>query len=261
MAQLLQLDGNAHAVLEAISEHDRLGRDVFLQTYHFGKPKEYFVQYKGEFYPSKAIMGVAFAMMPSTQRALKPSEFSGGKRAAVRYFERMGFKVFTLVNENYIPLSDLDDATDSIAEDLERDNVFDPQSTEDARRRVLQEIAQRRGQRQFREKLLKAYVGRCAISRFDCVPALEAAHILPYRSDGTNHVTNGILLRSDLHTLFDLRKIAIAVHDGKWTALLTNDLRQTSYRRFNGAELWLPANASLRPNLEAINQHRAETGL
>ena len=39
----------------------------------------------------------------------------------------------------------------------------------------------------------------------DVVQALDAAHISPYLGDQSNHVTNGVLLRADIHTLFDLQ--------------------------------------------------------
>lgn len=81
---------------------------------------------------------------------------------------------------------------------------FDASSIVDARERVLGQIVRRRGQQEFREKLLVAYEGRCAITGCDAIEALEAAHIVPYLGTETNHVQNGLLLRADIHTLFDL---------------------------------------------------------
>lgn len=78
---------------------------------------------------------------------------------------------------------------------------FDPKSVEDGREKIAVSIVKRRGQPEFRRKLLTVYQGRCAISGTDAVEALEAAHIVPYKGAATNHPTNGLLLRADLHTL------------------------------------------------------------
>jgi putative restriction endonuclease len=84
-----------------------------------------------------------------------------------------------------------------------------PASRIEERRRVLQEISLRRGQPQFRERLIRRYGLRCQISGYDFSPAIEAGHILPYAAGYDNGAGNGLLLRSDLHTLFDLGFIGI----------------------------------------------------
>ena len=88
-----------------------------------------------------------------------------------------------------------------------------PESMEDARRRIEATIVLRQGQGAFRDSLLEAYGCRCAISGCDVPEALEAAHIIPYKGEHTNVVVNGLLLRADLHTLFDLGLIAIDTAD------------------------------------------------
>lgn len=59
------------------------------------------------------------------------------------------------------------------------------------------------GQGAFRVLVTDAYQKRCAITGEKTLPVLQAAHIKPYASGGEHLVTNGLLLRSDLHTLFD----------------------------------------------------------
>jgi len=61
----------------------------------------------------------------------------------------------------------------------------------------------RLGQGAFRVLVTEAYARRCAVTGERTLPVLEAAHIRPYSMDGTHIVSNGLLLRSDLHTLFD----------------------------------------------------------
>ncbi len=61
----------------------------------------------------------------------------------------------------------------------------------------------RLGQGAFRVLVTDAYNRRCAITGERTLPVLEAAHIRPYAEDGPHRVSNGLLLRSDLHILFD----------------------------------------------------------
>jgi putative restriction endonuclease len=61
----------------------------------------------------------------------------------------------------------------------------------------------RLGQGAFRVLVMDAYERRCAVTGEKTLPVLEAAHIKPYAEDGPHHVNNGLLLRSDLHKLFD----------------------------------------------------------
>ncbi len=79
----------------------------------------------------------------------------------------------------------------------------------DRRRLMRRQIRERRGQQQFRDSLQSRYGKRCLISGCEVLAVLEAAHIRPYRGDEDNHPANGLLLRSDLHTLFDLDLLGI----------------------------------------------------
>lgn len=64
-------------------------------------------------------------------------------------------------------------------------------------------IRPRLGQGAFRVEVTDAYSRRCAITGERTLPALEAGHIRPYAKNGPHEIRNGILLRSDLHSLFD----------------------------------------------------------
>jgi HNH endonuclease len=79
----------------------------------------------------------------------------------------------------------------------------------DDRELAWQQIKKRRGQPQFREALLSRYARRCLITGCRILDVLEAAHIDPYRGEDTNHAANGLLLRADIHTLFDLDLLGI----------------------------------------------------
>jgi putative restriction endonuclease len=71
------------------------------------------------------------------------------------------------------------------------------------------EIYPRLGQGSFRILVTDAYERRCAITNERTLPALDAAHIKPFADDGDHQVTNGILLRKDIHALFDKGYITI----------------------------------------------------
>ena len=74
----------------------------------------------------------------------------------------------------------------------------------DRRAVVFRGIKVRRGQPAFRRMLRQRYGDFCQVSGCGLMPLIEAAHISPYRGEDDQHVENGLLLRADLHTLFDL---------------------------------------------------------
>ena len=141
---------------------------------------------------------------------------------------------------------------------LESLGVFDPENTDDARQKILASIVTRHGQPRFRKQLFAAYESRCAVTGCDCPETLEAAHIRRYHGDHTNHVTNGLLLRTDLHTLFDLHLISVT---GGKTVVVSRRLAGTVYRTLEGKKLKLPKDPRLRPNSDVLAEHLAEMNL
>jgi predicted restriction endonuclease len=134
--------------------------------------------------------------------------------------------------------------------------AFDPSNPAEGRQRVLQEMWQRQGQGTFRSTLLDAYAGRCAITGFDVGHALDAAHITPYRGPQTNNPQNGLVLRADIHNLFDLYLISVDVET--MTVVISEKLKGTSYESLSGQKLALPKDPALRPHHDALRTHRAE---
>jgi len=143
--------------------------------------------------------------------------------------------------------------------EAETTGAFNPANLEDARKKTLAAIVRRQGQPAFRRALVQAYGGRCAITGCDVLQVLEAAHIVPYRGPETNHVTNGLLLRGDLHTLFDLGLISIQP-DAK-VVVVAPALRAMEYGVFHGQSLRLPSNAAEGPSELALREHYLESGL
>ncbi|MGC9539987.1 hypothetical protein [Streptomyces sp. UG1] len=85
-------DITASAVMQAIEEFDRRGRDAFLEAHGFGRAHRYLLEHNGKFYDSKAIVGVAHGYLPG-QEVLESSQFSGGEGHAVSALRELGFSV------------------------------------------------------------------------------------------------------------------------------------------------------------------------
>ena len=110
------------------------------------------------------------------------------------------------------------------------------------------------GQRAFRRGVLKNYVdesgnSRCAVSGTRVPEAIDAAHIIPFNGFQTNHISNGIPLRRDIHRLFDLFLIRIGPED--LSINLHSDI-QDEYSDMCLEKLVNPINPEMRPNQEAL---------
>jgi hypothetical protein len=106
----------------------------------------------------------------------------------------------------------------------------------DEREIIERQIRARRGQQQFREALRKRHGERCAVTGCEVFDVIEAAHIKPYRGPNDNSPDNGLLLRADIHVLFDLNLIGI--HPSKLIIELAPSLESDpTYAKLNGKKL------------------------
>lgn len=182
----------------------------------------------------KNVQGTVFNVRPEASAALD-SLIDAERRRAGMFADEVPPDYLTAVSE------------------ADREGIFDPNDEEDARRRQLRAIAIRQGQPRFRHKLLRAYEHRCAITNCDATDALEAAHILPYTNERRNHISNGLLLRADVHTLFDLGLVAV---DEDLNILVAPGLRASQYGlELSGRTLRVPTDPSCWPNREALKMH------
>ena len=225
-------------IIKAMRERDRIGKAEFRKLYKFGPAQAYFLLDEGRRYDSKAIVGVAAKFIPGSSGPLTAADIYGGKQMKT-LLEKLGFQVSVERLGTLTLPTDVADAEE-----------FHPNNLSDARDRVRRTIVQRRGQKKFRDALLTEYGNRCAITGCRSVDVLEAAHIMPYLGLKTNHVTNGLLLRADIHTLFDLGLIMISPIDCKIE--IDKSITDKEYRKFHGKSLRSPANAANSPNLEAL---------
>lgn len=114
------------------------------------------------------------------------------------------------------------------------DNDMPILMAEDQRKIVERQIKERRGQKKFRDQLLRSNPV-CAVTGCELVDILEAAHIAAYRNDSHNHISNGLLLRSDIHTLFDLNLCAIDPENN--SIHFSQGPLKYGYKKFEGIDL------------------------
>ncbi|GAC81298.1 HNH endonuclease [Gordonia malaquae] len=125
----------------------------------------------------------------------------------------------------------------------------------DTRTKISALIHRRRGQQRFRQSLLDAYDRTCAVTGSRVEDVLEAAHIRPYRGSHSHRVSNGILLRSDIHTLFDLNLLTV---DEQHVVRLHPDLLDSEYGQYDGLPLRLPKSRAARPAKDNLRVHNCE---
>jgi putative restriction endonuclease len=118
-------------------------------------------------------------------------------------------------------------------------------------------VTPRLGQGLFSLEVRDAYQGACAITHEHSSPVLEAAHILPYSRGGEHRVDNGILLRRDLHRLFDLGYVTVTT---EYQFRVGSRLRQEfhngrCYYELDNQPIALPEEISLQPNKQFLEWH------
>lgn len=126
----------------------------------------------------------------------------------------------------------------------------------DARVWELRGVALREGQSDFRAALLDASDRKCAITGCAVVEILEAAHICPYRGEHTHRTDNGLLLRADIHTLFDKGMIWV---DAEGFVQLDERLAGTEYAPLRGRKLRQPSDPMALPHADHLAHHREHT--
>jgi putative restriction endonuclease len=118
-------------------------------------------------------------------------------------------------------------------------------------------IIPRLGQGGFRAAVTDAYERRCAITGERTVPALEAAHIKPFSIVKLHEVRNGLLLRSDIHRLFDQGYVTV---DSDCRFIVSRRIKEEwqngrDYYALHGREIWVPSGAGLAPDPDALQWH------
>lgn len=118
-------------------------------------------------------------------------------------------------------------------------------------------VRPRLGQGAFRILVTDNYRRRCAISGERTLPALDAAHIRPFAEGGTHDASNGILLRRDIHSLFDLGYVTITT---ELKFEVSKKIREEyengrHYYALHGSSIAVPEELQRRPDSTALGWH------
>lgn len=118
-------------------------------------------------------------------------------------------------------------------------------------------VRPRLGQGTFRVLVTDIYQRKCAVTREKALPVLEAAHVRPVSEGGVHQVSNGLLLRSDVHTLFDRGYVTISPdYRFQVSRRLKDDFDNGEhYYQLAGSEVWLPSQVEDRPQRELLEWH------
>ncbi len=148
---------------------------------------------------------------------------------------------------------------------LDPGDAYEPKSIEDDHAAMPLEFATcairaRRGEKRLRNHLRQSYGDRCAISGPCPRELLEVAYIVPFPQGNVHSLANAVLLRSDLHTLWDLNLIGIDPEDLK--VQVSERLKKTIYAEFHGRGIVAPqdgtvvSSASLRERWKTFRGDR-----
>lgn len=107
-------------------------------------------------------------------------------------------------------------------------------SIEDTRKKAQKEIMVREGQKKFRNDAFKRYQHKCVVSGCNVQNVLQAGHIQGYKGKQTNHPANSIVLRVDLHWLYDANLMGI---DTDFVIHIHPSVKDEHYRSFHGQKI------------------------
>ncbi|MFC1947446.1 HNH endonuclease [Chloroflexota bacterium] len=124
-------------------------------------------------------------------------------------------------------------------------------------------VLPRLGQGSFRVLVTDAYERKCAVTRERTLPALDAAHIKPYSKSGQHAVNNGILMRRDLHALFDRGYITVSPTLNLEVSHKIKEEYENGrdYYRLHGTKIHIPADLDNHPSLDYIDWHNTNVYL
>ena len=132
-------------------------------------------------------------------------------------------------------------------------NTYMDETYYDARIRMMRETVVREGQPAFRKNLFRAYEGRCAITGCSITELLEAAHLRPYAGVWHSRACFGVLLKTDIHTLFDKCLLWL---DNDYRVCLSPAIIQSEYQELHGKTIFLPQSQEDWPLKEHMAWHR-----
>lgn len=209
------------------SMRDRFATNrALMQNMKDGVPVGVLIQRKAKPNPRYEVLGLA-----------EVSSWSAG------YFKLSGFGTSGEIARK--PVVEPDQPTGAGEEPL-------PLDLTDARQRIDAAIVARQGAGAFRSAALRAFNDQCAVTGCNVPAVLEAAHIVPYLGAATNVITNTLLLRADIHTLFDRGLLFVSPETLR--VRLAPELKSTHYASLEGKAITLPAKADIKAWVTKLKQ-------
>jgi hypothetical protein len=120
---------------------------------------------------------------------------------------------------------------------------------DDQKKTILTNLRLRKGQKKLRDNLFKLYGKLCCITGSAVEDTLHACHIIPHSKSGNNQSTNALLLRSDIHDLFDADLLGI--NPDTLQISVKPHLNGSLYEELDGKTL-LDRSDGKRPDFEAL---------
>lgn len=137
---------------------------------------------------------------------------------------------------------------------LSEDNLS-PVDLDERRSELIYQVIRQR-QDAFRTDLLTAYDGLCAVTAYDVPETLQAAHISSYRGPRSQKTSNGLLLRADIHLLYDAHLASVDPETMKF--IVAPKIERSAYGDLNGQIIRLPYYDSDKPSEPRLATHFAE---
>ena len=123
----------------------------------------------------------------------------------------------------------------------------------DMRIKRISESFVREGQESFRKKLMLIYSEKCAVTGTNVKSVLEAAHVVPFNGRNSNHIQNGIILRRDIHRLFDTYQLSVNPENN--LICIEPNLANSDYWIYKDKALNSCEDIRLKPSKEALQLH------
>lgn len=206
--------------LERSLELQKLGKSIWQETPRAGRPRSQYIDYRNSLHPLKAI----------TLDAMFKSGIDQNDPQILGYTSHMGRDWLRKI-ENEAPFSIVE---------LTSHEPFEVTDFEKSQKTY--EVLSRPNQANFRNALLSFYKHMCPITKCRVIGALEAAHIQPKSANGSDMKENGILLRADIHRLFDSNQCALCPQTGIFHFSLDT---KEYYHAYDQQHLVLPDSISL----------------
>ena len=158
-----------------------------------------------------AIFAKAYKLV--TRKKLSPYDFGCGARGPVH--QKLKALGFNITKKDFYEISE---------EDLYKEDSI-----------RFGAISARQGQTVFRSSLLEERGFKCQVTGTKLVELLEAAHIVPHAKGANYNTSNGLLLRADIHTLYDLNLLSI--DENLKIHLAPSIMKSKEYGKYHGKSL------------------------